>query len=277
MFGIISIDDIDFVGHSLFKNFRLALKNTVNAEFIEVRSSDDLHDVKTLFIVDEHFGPHVNIWKNDNFINTVNDKNIKVIVFNFEKIFSLSFPWNVDHQRTLERFKYLEQFVSDVSDAAALNKKVINKQLLSRDTVFNVVPQEEKNNRILFLGQVNGFYSTRQQVLNDAQASEFPVDIVITERKLTYTQFLQKLNAYTFILNPLGTGLFLNIRFYEALKLNCVPIQQITPAMVNWYKELDQSIPFTQFDNTLKLVAPTTKREYYLEDYFEEVNLTSYL
>jgi hypothetical protein len=277
MYGLLCIDSIDIVGHSLFNNFRLALYNYFGKEsFSEVSAIHDLNNITHLFIVDEHFAPCVDIWKHDNFISELNNKKIKTIVFNFEKIFSSSFPWNADHQRKLETIENLVQFVSDINDARQLNKTVINKQFLSRDTILGIEPQLEKNNRILFLGQVNSYYPTRQQVLNDAQNSGLPVDVVVTDRKLTYSEFLQKLNSYTFILNPLGTGIFLNIRYYEALKLKCIPIQQITPDMSNWYPELDQALCFTEFSQ-VKLFTPEKKNDMYLEDYFEQINLNQYL
>ena len=116
MIGIIS-SSVDIVGHSLFDNFKLALTNYFNTDLISITSAEDLTDVKTLLIVDEHFGPHVDIWKNDLFINTVNTNNIRVIIFNFEKIHSASFPWNIDHQKHVERFNILYQLVSDIDDA----------------------------------------------------------------------------------------------------------------------------------------------------------------
>lgn len=281
MYGLLCIDDINIVGHSLFNNFRLALYNTLGKDtFKEISSTGDLTGITHLFIVDEHHIPCVEIWKHDSFIDELNRQNIKTIVFNFEKIFSSSFPWNVDHQRKLESINNLIQFVSDIDDAKNLNKTIINKQLLSRDTTLHV-PCVKKNNRILFLGQVNNFYPTRQHVLYTAQASGLPVDIIVTDRKLTYAQFLEKLNEYTFILNPLGTGAFLNIRFYEALKLGCIPIQQITPKMNTWYAELDRAITFQNFTSDINKDRlenkPCIKKEFYLEDYFEVINLRDYL
>jgi hypothetical protein len=277
MYGILCVDDINIVGHSLFKNFRLALYNYFGKNnFVDVNSATNLNDITHLFIVDEHFAPCVEIWKNDTFIDQLNNRNIKTIVFNFEKIFSSSFPWNVDHQRKLETIKNLEQFVSDIDDARILNKTVINKQFLSRDTILDVEPSEQKNGRILFIGQLNNFYSTRHQVLRDAQSSGLPVDIIITDRKLSYKEFLDKLNSYTFILNPLGTGTFLNIRFYEALKLKCIPIQQITPEMINWYPELDRALCFSEFSQ-VRLFTPENKPNLFLEDYFTEIKLNNFI
>ena len=136
--GIICNDSIESVGHSLFLNFRMALKNTLKKELIDVKSISDLSDKKFLIIVDEHYDPNVKVWKHQNFINEINARNIKVIVFNFEKIYNASFPWNVDHQKFLEQIKNLEQYVSDVDDAKIMAKTIVNKQYLSKDTELGV-------------------------------------------------------------------------------------------------------------------------------------------
>jgi hypothetical protein len=270
MYGIICKDNLP--GHSLFANFRLALKNHYKQDFKEVNSINDLNDIKTLFIVDEHFGPHVDIWRNTSFIVQANTLGIKVIVFNFEKIFSSQFPWNAEHQRHVYLFNNLTQYISDINDLKMLNKKVINKQLLSINTDLNVQPVEKKN-RILFIGQCNNYYPTRQNVLRKLVDKGLPLDIIITDRKYTYEQFLIKLNEYKYILNPLGTGTFLNLRFYEALKLGCIPIQQITPEMKQHYFELANSINFVTEDELNMDVIESFNYiplNYYLEDYFND-------
>ena len=82
------------------------------------------------------------------------------------------------------------------------------------------------------------------------------------------------------MLNPLGTGKFINLRFYEALKLGCIPIQQVTSDMINWYGELTKCVYFTDTDN----LSPDyinqfecIEMDYYLEDHFESINLKSFI
>tara|TARA_R110000824_G_scaffold120287_1_gene275392 strand:+ start:1015 stop:1872 length:858 start_codon:yes stop_codon:yes gene_type:complete len=285
MIGIICKDDVAALNPSLFLNFRLGLTNYLKTKFVEVSGVDDLKDITTLIIVDEHFGPHVCVWKNDKFIAQLNNCNIKTLVFNFEKIFTSKFPWNIDHQQKLETINNLYQFVSDVDDAANFKKDIINKQLLSKDTKLEHAPVEKKN-RILFIGQSDPTYnpswsySRRFNVLNDLRnRSDLPLDICITDRKLSYKEFLTKLASYKFILNPLGTGDFINVRFYEALKLGCVPIQQVTDNMLNAYSELSSNICYNfKIPNEVQLPNDSfNKFNYYLEDYFEEINLKNYI
>ena len=278
MIGIISHDNIDKVGHSLFLNFRQALKNYLKQDFKNINNVQDLEAVDLLIIVDEHYAPHVDVWKNDSFINELNFKKIKTVVFNFERIHSKSFPWNVDHQKKLETINNLIQFVSDVEDATLYNKPFVNKQYLSRDTTL-IAPIKEKKERILFMGQINNYYPTRRKIISELRATDIPFDIIVTNRTYSYIDFLQKINEYKYIFNPLGTGKFVNLRFYEALKLGCIPIQQVTDNMVSWYNELPRSFVFTNVDqitfNLLQKFEPVSQ-EFYLEDYFESVNLQTF-
>lgn len=278
MIGIISHDNIDKVGHSLFLNFRQALKNYLKQDFKNINNVQDLEAVDLLIIVDEHYAPHVDVWKNDSFINELNFKKIKTVVFNFERIHSKSFPWNVDHQKKLETINNLIQFVSDVEDATLYNKPFVNKQYLSRDTTL-IAPIKEKKERILFMGQINNYYPTRRKIISELSATDIPFDIIVTNRTYSYIDFLQKINEYKYIFNPLGTGKFVNLRFYEALKLGCIPIQQVTDNMVSWYNELPRSFVFTNVDqitfNLLQKFEPVSQ-EFYLEDFFESVNLQTF-
>ena len=275
--GIICNDDINIVGHSLFLNFRMALKNIVKCEFTDIKNTTDLANIQTLIIVDEHYDPNVKIWKHQEFINELNTKNIKTIVFNFERIHSTSFPWNIDHQRFLEQIKNLVQFVSDVDDAKKMGKMVINKQYLSKDTVLEI-DKVEKIDKVVFIGQVNNYYPTRRKVIDEA-TKKLNIDVIVTDRKLTYVEFLTKLNAYKYVFNPLGTGKFINLRFYEALKLGCIPIQEIREDMLNWYPELAECISFSSVDQiSLDQLSnfQIDINNYYLEDYFNDIKLLEY-
>jgi len=276
MFGILCYDSIDEVGHSLFLNFRMGLQNYLKQPLKQVRCVADLDLVTTLFIVDEHHVPCVGVWKNDTFISHLNAKNIKVVVFNFEKIFSSSFPWNVDHQKKLEQINNLFQIVSDIHDAKYLNRSVINKQMLSRDTTL-ITPKHDKKNEILFIGQINDFYPTRESILRSI-SSMCKINIVKTDRKLTYAEYLNLVNDYRFILNPLGTGSFINLRFYEAQKLECIVIQQYTDEMLSYYDELTSPnvLIFKDVDEFKKLnfsLEFNRCKVKFIEDYFDEVCL----
>ena len=208
------------------------------------------------------------------FIKEVNSKKIQVIVFNFERIHSAKFPWNLEHQNSLLMFDNLCQFVADVNDAEILGKNILNKQYLSKDIKFEF--ENKKRPRLLFLGQVNPYYPNREQILQQCLNLGLPLDIELIRNRISYVDFLNTLSTYRFILNPLGTGEFINVRFYEALAVGSIPIQQITKKMSTWYSELDQGLIFEDPITILALINNEIRvkvRDYYLEDYFQEINL----
>lgn len=277
MIGILY--DENYSDHNLFKNFGQALKNYFS-DYKHVKSIDDLTGIKTLIIVDEHLATNVEIWKNDNFINSINKNKIKTIIFNFEKIYDSQFPWNEAHQQQVERIENLHQFFSDIDDSKRNNQSIINKQFLSKDV--SIKRSTGKKNKILFIGQISGpQYSNRANVLRTFR-QHLPVeelDIVDSKREYTYDEYLDILSQYKYILNPLGTGKFLNLRFYEALELGCIPVQQVTDDMIKYYDELKYSIAFRDFNDlaSKKIHHIQKYNSYYLEDYFEDINLRKYI
>lgn len=287
MYGLICNDEISLVSHCLFLNFRQALYNIFDKEnFKDVRSSNDLDSITHLFIIDEHFGPNVNVWKDINFINIINDKKIKTFVFNFEPIYNSPYRNDaINHQKFLEQINNLTQFLSDVDDFENLKKgPFLNRQYLSKDTYVKVInPNLEKiKDKILFIGQAGGHaYSRRQETLK--QVSDIlSTEIIVTERKLTYDQFLETLSKYQYVLNPLGIGYFLNLRYYEILKLENTPIQQVTPKMLELITDLknDYSINFINPEELRGIDFSNFKQNrtpLYLEDYLKDNKLLELL
>jgi len=274
--GIICQDDVNIVGHLLFNNYRKALQNYFKGStFKDIERTEQLDGLDYVFIVDEHFIPHTEVWKKDSFIQKVNDLNIKVLVFNFEKIYSSQFPWNADHQNKLETFNNLIQLFSDIEDRK-LKNGILNKQLLSKDTKL-INNNKEKIEKAVFIGQANGSqYYRRQETLQQLKsdpAFRDRLDIIVTDRKYTYQEYLDILSKYKYVINPLGTGDFLNLRFYEALELGCIPIQQVTPSMLPHYKELEFGLLLHDLSNAAD--KKFKKMNYYLEDFFEEIGLSN--
>ena len=280
MIGLLCNDTLEQVGHLLFNNFRLALYNYFGAEnFKEVKNINDLDGIEKLIIVDEHFLYNKQVWFNDNFINTTNNKNIKVLVFNFERIYNSSFPWNVDLQNKLTAFNNIHQIVSDIDDATVLNKVFVNKQRLSKSTNFGIEIKEDKIDKILFIGQLEGNqYTARRNIINALQQNGMEIDILKSDRKLGYTEYLDKINQYKYILNPLGTGKFINLRFYEALYFNTIPIQQVTSEILKWNPDIsDHCITFSEDLIIPNLDKPQPSKSLYLEDFFKDINIEGLL
>ena len=144
--GLLCLDDLEEVGHINFDNFRKAFKNYfTDSSFIDIISKEQLPEIDLLIIVDEHFIPHVNVWKNDDFINTLNELNLKVLLFNIEKIFSSQFPWNADHQRKVETINNSTQLFSDLEDRK-IKEGLLNKHgLLSKSHNCGSIPKRPIN------------------------------------------------------------------------------------------------------------------------------------
>ena len=278
-FGIICFDKK--YDTSLYNNYKLALENYFFIKnFHNIKSINDLDKIDYIFIIDEHMTRE--IWMKKKFVDFVNKKKIKVVVFNFEKIFNSVFKSNTLFQKELETFKNLYQFPSDVDDAIILNKKFIAKQLLSKDSQLKVFSEKDKKKGILFIGSSkqrlinfkrrNPYYENRHKTLKDFKQI-YPSLKIIINKSFAYKRYLEKLASYQYILNPIGTGNFINIRFYEALELGCIPIQQITEKMIPRYDELEFCLPFFKPVDLNLNNFKFKKFNYYLEDYFKDIDL----
>ena len=266
---------------SLFNNYKIALESYFKIKnFTEIKSINDLDGIDYIFIIDEHMTR--SIWMGKEFIDYTNEKKIKVVVFNFEKIFNSKFKINIDFQKQLEKFENLHQFVSDVDDAEILGKKIITKQFLSKNTNIKSLCKTKKKDSILFLGKSkkrllnfktrNNEYEERDKILKEFRKKFSNFD-VLKNRAYPYYKYLDKLASYKYILNPLGTGNFINIRFYEALELGSIPIQQVNEKMLSKYDELDFSLKFFKAKDFRIVKFEFRKFNYYLEDYFKDINL----
>lgn len=138
-----------------------------------------------------------------------------------------------------------------------------------------------KKDEILFLGSINNpAYAKRLNILKSVESH---ICIKETLRELSYADYLNNLNEYKYILNPLGSGQFINFRFYETLFCKSIPIQQFSNKFDKYYK-LEKEYCFQFYDsldhNYIKRVVSLNKKfdnfNFFLEDYFYENNLSSF-
>jgi hypothetical protein len=89
------------------------------------------------------------------------------------------------------------------------------------------------------------------------------------------------MNKYRFILNPLGTGKFVNLRHFEAVRLGCIPLQQVVDDMVDWCQEIKKtSICFSDpmtIEDKIKEAHAFRPKEFFLEDYFADICLDNFM
>jgi hypothetical protein len=270
---------------TFFTNIISGLKNTFNdSDFFHIESLQQLisSDISCLFILHEHH--NAEIWADPNFINHLNSKNIRVIAFNYEKIFNSHFPWNEDIQNKFNTIHNKYQFIADIDDLHILKDATPCKQFISRDTKLQEpIPWEEKADKLLFLGCIYGEqYQNRSCIIEDIKKINLPIEFeaIVTNNTLSYNEFINKINSVKYILNPFGTGTFVNIRHYEARHLNTVVIQQVTDKLLHYYPELLHTCRTFKTVNEIPnlLNTPfTPSKEIFLEDYYQEINLKSFI
>ena len=146
MYGILT--NLEYDKHWIFKNYYYSLVNVYGEDNIKrIENVGDLNDIKVLFIGDEHFLPNKYIWMTDTFINKCNELNIRVFIFNNEKIFNSMFPWNEDIQKNVNRFNYCNQIVYDVDDSDLIGVGT-NKTYMSKYFLNGVELSSEKKDKI---------------------------------------------------------------------------------------------------------------------------------
>lgn len=224
------ICDLSFNKHIAFKNYYYALKN-IFPNIKIVNSIYDLKNINLLFIGNEHFLNHKNVWNNVLFQKYCNSYNIKVVVFSTEKIYNSFFAHNEQIQKDLENFDYLYQYVIDIEDSKLMKCNIFH-SFISKE-FYNIEKSNIKLNKCAFLGSMNAYsYDERTKIINEVQKN---IEIEFPKYCNTWQEYLKELSNYRFILCPLGNGKGLNLKFYETLLVNSIPIQQITEDMLEYY------------------------------------------
>jgi len=268
---------------SLYSNFKKALSSYIGEELVNVDSIEQLNNCNNLFVIDEHFNPHRNLITDSKFINILNNNNVKVIIFNTEKIYNSYWDYNLETQKKISKINNLVQILSDVDDISILSSPFPNKQYLSETVKYSLL-NDVKKNEAVFYGQLKGSaYESRRKVLKDFSKNiDYPLEVIESNRSLSYFDYLELISKYKYVLNPLGAGSFVNIRYFETLLVGSIPIQELSKKMLGIYKELTlgQSINFSRIRdlNTINFNDfKPNKFSYYLEDYFYNNKLKSFL
>lgn len=274
MYGVLT--NIEYDKHWIFKNYYYSLINVLGNENVKrVQSVHDLSEIDVLFIGDDHFIPNKEIWMTNEFIEKCNTLNIKVFIFNNEKIFKSAFPWNEDIQREVGRFSNLIQFVYDVDDSNILNTQV-NKTYMSKYFLDKIeVNNSPKKDKIVFFGATEGHsYESRRNFLNDIK-KYIDVDIIQSSGSVSMSDYMNTISSYKYVLSPLGNGNFVPMRYYESLFVNSIPLQQSTDNIINKFQNEivnNRGIFFKDIDDLIeKIKTPLTlNNSYYMEDFIIE-------
>lgn len=221
--------------HHLYESYYNSIINIYDSVKI-IKNINDLDDIKTLVIGDEHFIPHRDIWKNIDFINRCNNLNIKVVIFNNERIMDSFFPWNVENQEYVNKFNDVFQYVSDIDDVIKLDKK-LNRMPPSKyfNNIRDSIDVDKKIDKVIFIGNTVGdSYKERRKLLNEVNKI-ITVDIIASNKNDSWENYIRKLSEYKYVLSPLGNAHFFTMRFYEILLVKSIPIQQVKHNTLDFY------------------------------------------
>ena len=278
--AILWTEKTEELNFSFFENYLNALTAYLNTNLIKVNSIEQLSSIKILFVIDEHFRSHKEFLTSLETIKILNNNKTKVVIFNTEKIFNSHWNHNIDIYQSVLKINNLIYLLSDALDIKKIGTPLVNKQYLSKSTsIKNHISLNQKKNEILFFGQLDGSaYNNRRQILNKfLKLSPIPIEIKKSKRLLDYSEYLNLISSYKYILNPLGAGEFLNLRFFETLEVNSIPVQEYSKNMLEFNQELSRnvSINFQSLRNInlnkFEEVKSNSFR-YYLEDYFYDNN-----
>lgn len=245
------ICDLEYSRHHLFRSYYYSVKNLYGLPK-RVKGIEDLQGLRLLFIGDDHYGPHKEIWQGKGFIEECNKRSIHVVVMTNERIMDAFFPWNKEIFIHLRKFNHLTQYVNDVDDCTKLGLK-LNRQAMSRSLApINSFP--EKKNRMVFVGNVKcGSYQERVMVLKEIQ-KVMEVDIIAATIP-TWEDYMKTIAGYRFVFSPIGNGNFFPMRFYEALAVGSIPVHQVRNNTLQYY-DLERG-----FDDCIYFEEPNELKE----------------
>lgn len=302
------ICDRKFIELVLFDNFRYAI-TTLYPDIIDVNSVEDLRGLDTVFIPHPNHGPHLQICASTGFIESCNKLGINVVVFfsekirreenqkeilyirgkhdeffnYFERINPILFK-NIysDEDQKLRLYTYLKKankqfiYAYDVDDCIKYNLKLFRVGMSKYFKYFGeYVPFYDRLKEIAFCGT---WYKTRLPDMRIIQDKiPLPCNFIKTHFKSWYA-YMAYLAQYQFILSPFGNGNAFVSRFYEALALKSIVLQQVSSNTLQYYDKEAQFKNCIFFEDSKKLpflinkyVIPEDRAELWLEDILEEL------
>jgi len=268
------IVDLDYTRHISFKNYYYAIENIYgNVRLVE--TIEDISDIDILFIGDDHYGKHRKIFMQEGFPEKCNDNNIKVVVFTTERTFGTVYPWNEGNYYELrKKFKNLWQYMTDVDDCIKTGAK-LNRTLPSIHFENPVEDIENKIDKIVFIGTTEGYndcYKNRRALLSDIVNSR-TIDIITTPIP-EWKDYMRKLSQYRFVLAPKGNCNAFSLRFYDALMVHSIPIQQVESNTLQYFDiegDFDDCIFFETVEEMEEKIKNCTlvrsESEFWMESY----------
>jgi hypothetical protein len=220
-----------------------------------VKSANDLGGLDCLFICNYHFGPHKSIWTSQDFIDRCNQKNLLCIFWSNEQILSPIYPWNSDLESVIRKFNNYRQTVYDVDDSIKMNKKLgrgpnsIEYKFLKKNV--------QKKNGIVFVGSTNPVeYKLRNDTINELKEKFENFDIFPNRMFRSVREYFEVISEYRFVLCPHSTTFNgITSRFYDALLVNSIPLQQVYSNTMDFYPEESRFEDAVYFETVGELIG----------------------
>lgn len=247
------ICDLEYTLSTCYSNYYKAICN-IFKNTIRVKSINDLNEIDLLFIGNDHHQGHLDIWRNESFINKCNDLKIIVCVYTAEYIGSSMFPWNVEIQKDLQKFAHLEQRMIDVNDCKTYNKSIARGACSKDLSYVKSYSPVEKINKCVFVGKL---YPQREKLIRELYSKDFEVD-VFPYGVYDWDTYMKIIAQYRFVLSPYSNDSnSFHLKFYEALMVNSIPLHQVYEDTLNYYPieaQLSDAIYFTTADELIEKV-----------------------
>ena len=233
-----------------------------------IKTLSDLDGLDILFMGDDHNHVHRNIFAQKGLVEACD--NIKVVVMTSEKIFDSFFPWNVDNYKYLQRFKHLYHYTVDVDDCEKLGTKL--HRLCMSKHFEGRFKTNGKIDKIVFKGSMEGkCYQERKNVL---KAASKILSLDILTNAFLWDDYMDAMGRYKYVFSPVGNINGLPIRFYEALLIDCIILQQVRENTLKYYDieaEFGNCIFFEHPEELPSKISnfknKNTHSEIWLEDY----------
>jgi len=267
------ICDLMYKRHHLFQSYYHSVTHFYGPLKV-VKTVPDLEGLEILFIGDDHYQVHKEVWQQNGFIRYCNIHKIKVVVLTNEKILNSFFPWNKDNLLRLKELDYLYHYTNDVDDCDLLGLK-LNRQAMSKFFKPYINIPKNKKDKVLFIGRTDcASYVERKEVIREVQ-KYLEMDIVSSTIPL-WEDYLNLISEYKYVLSPIGNGNFFPMRFYEALAVKSIPIHQVrgnTLDLYNIESKFEDCIffknPAELKDKLRNFTSPDTRNELWMEDNLE--------
>jgi hypothetical protein len=272
------ICDLEYSRHISFKNYFYAIEYLYHGVKL-ITSSADLDYIDILFIGDDHYGKHRNVFSPQEFIDKCNNLGIIVVVFTTEKTFGSVFAWNEDGFHHLKKFKYLHFYMTDVDDCILTGAK-LNRTLPSRHFANpKQVDVNSKLDQMVFIGNVEGYidcYKQRKETLKKIQ--ELIPLVVIPSNISFWDDYMNVLSQYRFVLAPKGNCNAFSLRFYDALMVHSIPVQEVSKNTLSLFdieEKFDDCIFFQEPeeipDKLKECPWQYSHSEIWMEDYLQKI------